>query len=228
LLAVAALLLAFALIASMAGAPDAGAAQQVACVNNKTGDMKLVFGKKAKRKCQRGWRKVTWEQVKGNLGYRVYSANRRLVGKLVGVGYVPGGLTTLNILRNGGIYTYTFGGMLFPSSGSSGFSLAFKTSDCSGPAYVPFSGTPEFKALLRAQLGGSFRVTARDVTPFGLSPTKAWKFSGATEEVAAPTDLYERSFDGTCVLDQAGFTGTLFRFASVPAPPDFKGPLRFR
>jgi hypothetical protein len=224
------LLLAIVLAASMAVAPEARAAQQVACVNNKTGDMRLVSGKKAKKKCPKGWRKVRWEQVKGNLGYRAYSADGKLVGKVVGVTPIPGGLTTLSILRNGGRYDYTFGGFLFPAAGISGLSLSFTTPDCSGPAYAPLGGspTPEYEALIRSQISGSFRVTARTITPFGFGPSKAWKFNGASQNVAVPTDLYEEGTDGTCTVQTPGYTGTLLEFSSVPAPPDFKGPLRLR
>jgi hypothetical protein len=105
--------------------------------------VRLVAGKKAKRKCPKGWRKVGWTKAKGNLAHSVYSADREFVGKLVGAGFVPGGLTTLNILRNGGIWTYTFGGLFFPSSASFGDALSFKTPDFTGPGYAPFSGLPK-------------------------------------------------------------------------------------
>jgi hypothetical protein len=229
--AIAAFVLVIALFASMAGAPDAGAARLTACVNKKTGDMRLVSGKKAKRKCPRGWRKVTWEKGKGSPGYKVYSADGKLVGGLLGSGSPGGGLTFYTVLRNGGIYTYFPNGSLLPSGALSGSSPVFKTSDCSGLAYIPLSGAPPpgIVNFYKGLFTGPFRLVYRTSSggpDFG--PARAWKSNGATENIAAPLDLYELDSAGACVLDQAGFTGTLFRFVAAAAPPDFKGPLRFR
>jgi uncharacterized low-complexity protein len=224
--------LAVALVASMAAAPEAGAARLTACVNKKTGDMRLVSGKKAKKKCPKGWRKTSWEQGKGSPGYKVYSADGKLVGGLLGTAVPGGGFSFYTVLRNGGLYTYFPGGVLVPSGAFGGSSPQFMTTDCSGPAYLALAGGPIPAGVLdfyKGIFGGVFRLTYRSSSGgIDFGPAQAWKFSGGTEEIAAPLDLYELNSAGACVLDQAGFTGYAFRFQSIPAPPDFKGPLRLR
>jgi hypothetical protein len=227
-----AFVLAIALLVSMAGAPDAGAAKLTACVNKKTGNMRLVSGKKAKRPCPRGWRKVTWEKGKGSPGYKVYSADGRLLGGLLSSGPLGGGgLTVYTILRNGGVYFYFPSGQLLPTSLLSGSGLTFKTSDCTGSAYAALGGgplPPGIVTFYEGLFGSPYRAVYRSSSgPSDFGPSRAWKYSG-NEAAVAPVDLYELNSGGTCVLDQAGFTGTLFAFTPTPAPPDFKGPLRIR
>ena len=78
-------MLGLALIGSMASAPEAGAAKLTACVKKKSGAMRLVSGKKAKKKCPKGWRKVTWEKGKGVAPLKVVAADGKVVGTLVGM-----------------------------------------------------------------------------------------------------------------------------------------------
>lgn len=225
-----AMVLGLALAGSMANAPEAGAAKLTACVNKKTGAMRLVSGKKAKKKCPKGWRKVTWEKDKGNGPLRVFSADGKLVGTLVGTGPVGPGVSAYSVLRNGGIYSYLGGGQLFPAQAFSAAGPEFKTADCTGTAYIGLEGviTPTIQDFYTGLFGGTFRFILREFSPAGLSPALSWKFSGLTEPIAVATPLYELEADGTCSPGNPTFTGTLFQFNSETAPPDFKGPLSIR
>src|SRR6478735_3290281 len=53
--------------AVLVSASAADAATLTACVNKKTGEMRLRTGKAAKKKCPKGWRKVRWN-TKGAAG----------------------------------------------------------------------------------------------------------------------------------------------------------------
>ncbi len=224
-----ALVLGLALAGSMAAAPDAQAAKLTACVKKKTGAMRLVSGKKAKKKCPRGWRKVTWQKDKGQSGLQVVSADGKVVGKLVGTAGDGVTLNALNVLRNGGIYTYLGGGQLSPITSMAALP-SFKTADCSGQAYLGLSGSlpPAALDFYKGILGGTFRMVFRTFSPLGLGPASAWKFQGVVEDVTVGIQLYQLQTDGTCAPGDPSFTGTLFQFDSEPAPPDFKGPLRIR
>ncbi len=224
-----ALVIGLALAGSMAAAPDATAAKLTACVNKKTGAMRLVSGKKAKKKCPKGWRKVTWQKDKGRTGLQVVAADGKVVGILVGMSPIGTGVNAFTILRNGGIYTYLGGGQLYPTS-AMGSLPEFKTADCSGPAYVGLDGAVPAVTLdfYRGLFGGPFRLVFRTFSPLGLGPASTWKFQGATEDVLVGIPLYELQSDGTCDPSDPAFTGTLFQFDSQPAPPDFAGPLRIR
>ncbi len=224
-----ALVLGLALAGSMIGAPEAGAAKLTACVNKKTGAMRLVSGKKAKKKCPKGWRKVTWEKDKGRNGLQVVSADGKVVGILVGMSPIGTGVNAYTVLRNGGIYSFLGGGQLYPTS-AMGSLPEFKTADCSGPAYIGLDGAVPAGTLdfYKGLFGGPFRLIFRTLSPLGLGPASSWKFQGVTEDVLVDIPLYELQSDGTCDPSDPTFTGTLFQFDSEAAPPDFKGPLKIR
>jgi hypothetical protein len=91
---------------------------------------------------------------------------------------------------------------------------------------------------LVAAFGGAL-VTARAAWPStkrcvgtpnstGFAPAQVWKSSGVVEAVSAPIPLRVLNSVGSCVIDTASFTGTLFEFSPQPAPPDFQGPLRVK
>ena len=156
-----------------------------------------------------------------------------MVGGLLGAGVFAGGggLNVYTVLRNGGIYIYAPGGQLFPANSLSGAEPKFKTSACTGSSYIAFGGAalpPNVLSFYRGLFGGAFRLTYRSTAGVDFGPARAWRFKGATETVAAGIDVFKLQSDGSCALDATGFTGTLFKFDRVPAPPDFKGPLRIR
>jgi hypothetical protein len=215
--AAALVLAAFALF--MAGSPPkAGAATLTACVKNKTGEMRLVPGKKAKKKCPKGWRKVSWN---GEGPGVLRDKNGKLVGKLLGV-YPAGGLVYI-VYRNGAQYLYLNSGEVF-SFGSG--SPSFTTPDCSGPAYLSNSGTPAETANLLKVIGGPFRFIFRTTTGgFPTGPARAWKSAGTFIPAVAVQTYELDSTSGLCVIDSV-VNGNLIRLTEVPAPPDFKGPLR--
>lgn len=223
------LVLGLALTVSMAGPAEAGAAKLTACVKKKTGTMRLVSGKKAKKKCPKGWRKVTWEKDKGDAQLKLIAADGKFVGTLVGMNQVGTGVGAYTVLRNGGIYNYLGGGQLYPTT-ALGTSPQFKTADCSGPAYLGLVGVvpPSIQDFYRGILGGPFRLVFRTFSPFGLGPAQSWKFGGVIEEVPVDIPLYKLDSDGTCDPDDPNFTGSLFRLDAETPPPDFSGPLRIR
>jgi hypothetical protein len=203
-------------------ASSADAATLTACVKKNTGEMRLVSGKKAKRKCPAGWRKVTWN-VRGPAGpqLRVRAANGDLVGKLLGV--FPGGGAIYVVERGGGQYMYFGSGDLFPSA-----SPSFTAPDCSGTAYLTNSSGGPSTAFLIKLVAGSFRSVFRTMSGGLFGPPKAWKSAGTFQSVLATSTYRFNSTTGDCELETAGFNGDLIALKATVAPPDFVGPLRIR
>ena len=220
----------------LVSASTAGAATITACVKKKTGDVRIRSGAAAKRKCPKGWTRVRWN-TRGPAGKQglpgangtngangqpgpvinVKDASGAIVGQLLGV--IPEGGAIYSILRDGGVWLYLGSGQVYPLT-----SPNWKTSDCSGTAYLrvssPFS-TPTFVALI----GGPFRMVFRTVSAGTFGTPSAWTGSGAFESVVS-TQLYERNNStGVCQTDGSPFTGDLATLADVAAPPDFIGPL---
>jgi hypothetical protein len=221
-------------------ATAANAATLTACVKKRTGEMRLRQGRAAKKKCPKGWKKVRWN-VQGAAGRQgaagangtngtngtngapgpnitVKDATGAVVGQFLGV--VPEGVPIYSVWRDGAYWYYLGDGHLYPLVGP-----RFKTSDCSGTAYLPNASSSQFNdATFQLLISGPFRAVYRinDAELFG-TPT-AYAASGATEP-ATSVQLY--SFDNTGGCNAAGgpVTGTLFALQVVPAPPDFTGPL---
>ncbi len=180
--------------------------------------MRLVSGKKANRKCPKGWRKVSWNTEGPGV---VRDRTGKVVGKLIGI--FPAGGVVYMVQRNGAQYMYLGSGELFTLGGGS---PNFKTIDCTGPAYLSSSGTPAQTARLLKVVGGPFRFVYRTTDDgFPVGPARAWKSAGAFEPVLN-MQLYELNATGACVPDGALFTGNLINLVEVKAPPDFKGQLR--
>ncbi len=209
---------------------EADAATLTACVNNKTGAMKMVFGNKAKRKCPKGSKKVTWPNESG---LSVFDANGKRVGRLLGVSQF-GPYTLLQVLRSGGSYTYSSGGPLFPSvDPNTGFAaVTFKTADCSGKAYVASGGVqpPFIQDLLKKSFLGDYRLIFRTFQGSGLGTPVAHTGDGTVEYGPLVTTYTLNPNTGACELDEASFTGGLYglKTVSIPNPVDFTGPLRIR
>ena len=214
--------------------PDgrADAAKLTACVNTKTGAMKMVFGNKAKKKCPKGHKKVTWNsQGPAGPNLSVFGADGQRVGRFLGA-TANFELPLFQVQRNGGIYNYLGGGTLFPSN-QTGLNVAFKTADCSGGAFVPAGGglPPWYLDFITKSLAGTNRIVFRAFGQFGFSDPRAWVGNLTSEQVANATNLFELdSTTGACVAGEQGFTGTLLGLDEVvvPQPYDFEGPLEIR
>lgn len=201
-----------------------------ACVNKKSGATKVLLGVKAKKKCAKGWTKMTWN-VAGPAGKNgANGANgatgatgpngaplavRDSTGKRIGGfgGYLMVGIPlplVQVIADDGGVYTYLDStGQLIPlSSLSGGGSPLFLDAACAGTAYMSMGSGPS--PVLEPMVGGSSRFAYRAVTGasmLDLGPTRAWKLTKATTVVppAAPT-FYELTTTGACtaVIDDPG------------------------
>jgi hypothetical protein len=220
----------------LAGAGSAGAATITACVNKKTGEMRIRTGKAARKKCPKGTRKLRWN-TRGPAGrpgasgtngtngtngppgpvINLHDASGAVVGQLLTV-FSEGGLHYL-LLRDGEVWDYLGSGQLNPYTGGPDFT----TADCTGTAYltVPNAYT---KQTWLALIAGSYRVTYRTANSGVFGAPRAWKSSGTTQPVTA-TQLYRRDNTGTCETDGGPFTGDLVVMDEVAAPPDFAGPL---
>lgn len=160
-----------------------------ACVNNKSGATKVLLGKKAKRKCAKGWTKMTWNVagpqgaagkngvngvngVNGGPGANgahgangavsVRDATGKRIGGFGGYSSLMGTFSLLQVIADdGGVYTYLDSvGKLFPILGlSSGGSPLFLDAGCAGQAYFP-SGSMMGSGASEL-LGGSFRFAYR-------------------------------------------------------------------
>ena len=217
-------------------ASAASAATLTACVNKRTGEMRLRQGKAAKKKCPKGWKKVRWS-VQGPAGKQgqpgvngtngvngspgpnlvLKDASGNVVGQYLGMSLLE--VPIYLVGRDGGIWLYYGSGNLIPNANPD-----YKASDCSGTAYqkVPSSfTTPAYAAIL----GGQYRLVFRTFSGgvFGPSPT-AWQVTTASQTLSA-VQLYRRnSSTGVCGTDGAPFTGDVLALQPVPAPPDFTGP----
>ncbi len=113
-----------------------------ACVKKKTGEVRILTGKK---KCKKGWKKTSWNQKgktgpQGNQGPQgpnlvVKDGTGKVLGKFLGV--LPEGLTLFSVEIDGGSYLYLPNGLIYP--GFSSTSPSFKTNACSGTGYVESS-----------------------------------------------------------------------------------------
>lgn len=224
------LLAALVAIAAMPRA-EAGAAPLTACVNKKTGATKMVFGKKAKRKCPKGSKKVTWPN---EAGLSVFDATGKKVGRLLGVTQY-GPYNVFQVLRSGGSYSYMAGGPLFPTldQATGPTAVTFKTADCSGKAYLAAGGVqpPFFQDLLKKVYLGQYRHVFRTFQPSGLGTPVIRTGDGTVEYGAPPFTTYTLNpYTGLCEVDEASFTGGLYGLNTVPTPSpvDFTGPLSVR
>ena len=212
-------------------AATADAATINGCVKKKTGELRIRSS--AKRKCPKGWKKITWN-VAGQQGLpgtngtngtngppgpviNVKDASGAIVGQLLEV--LPSGGQIWSILRDGGSWLYLGSGQVYPLG-----SPNFKANDCSGTAYLRVS-SPFSAATFVALIGGPFRMVFRTINAGVFGPATAWAGSGASESVVS-TQLYEHnSTTGVCQADGPVFTGDLAALTTVTAPPDFTGPL---
>lgn len=213
----------------------AEAAKMTACVNKKTGTMKMVFGKKAKKKCPKGYKKVTWNsQGPAGPNLSVFDSNDQRVGRFVGVTTVGSELPIFQVVREGGIYNYLGSGTLLPADFlGGGIPFAYTTADCSGEPYLAAGGAPGqwYIDFLGKSLAGMNRLVVRSFDQSGFGVPTAW-VGNETSEVTSGggIPIYGIDSNGTCALGDPGFVGVLFGLdeVSVPKPYDFDGPLEIR
>ncbi len=219
------------LLVGTGAAIPAQAKTVVACVKKKDGKVKiLTTKKKQKKKCKKGWKKVSWNQTgktgpQGPVGatgpqgpaQEVKDGTGKTLGKFLGT--YPAAVPIFSVLIDGGAYLYYPDGKVLPLGGTS---PSFKTNVCSGTPYTQ-STSAQTTAFLVGAAGGPTRVVYRPTTPtFG--PTSAWAFTATTEN-AVNLQLYSLNSSGVCTAAGALFTGTLITLQQVTAPPDVPGPL---
>ncbi len=189
------------------------------CVKKSTGEMRLL----SKKKCKKGWKKVTWNQKgdtgpQGNQGAQgpnlvVKDGGGNVLGDLVGT--LPMSLEVVMVRVNGGIYMYRFDGVVYPMG-----SPAYKNNTCSGTAFIP-STSATTTAFLTGSAGGPSRLVYRPTSP-GMGPVAAYQFTTTTENVNQ--NMWELDDTGTCVAGTP-HNGTLVALQQVASPPDVTGPL---
>ena len=146
-------------------------------------------------------------------------ATGAVVGRFLGL--IPEGGAVYSVERDGGYWFYLGSGQVF-SFGSP----TWKTSDCSGTAYLRNSSSSFSAATFALLVGGPFRVSFRTLSAGVFGPPSAWKGTGASETLGVATQLYRRdSTTGVCAADGGPTTGNLAALTPVDAPPDFAGPL---
>lgn len=228
-----ALILALAVAAVAVPVERASAATLTACVNKKTGEMKMRFGKKAKRKCPKGFRKVTWNDSATSKLPSVFAADGTLVGEYLGSGLLLSPLPFYQVrLEDGGQYIYQAGTGTMVPLGSPDFTDA----GCTGTAYLGLDGPTPLPTAVVARfvknLQGLTRIVFRTENALGdLGVPRVWTGSGQSQPVAAAITTYDlNSETGACEVDDPAFTGTLLGLQTVttPTPYDFEGPLEVR
>lgn len=230
--AVLALALALTLSAVVVPVATADAATLTACVNKKNGNVKMRFGKKAKKKCPKGWKKVRWNDSNTGALAAVYSGDGKRVGKFLGSSFLFGPFPIYAVQRDGGQYLYETGSGDLLGIGSPDFT----TADCTGPGYLGIdSATPVPQGIVDryvASLLGPTRIVFRTEDSLGnLGVPRAWTGSGTSEVIGAGIATYDLNGEtGACEIDEPAFTGVLIslRQVTIPTPYDFVGPLTVR
>lgn len=244
---------------SLTTAATAGAAKKkppatvTACVNAKSGATKVLLGKKATKKCAKGWKKVTWNVAgtKGKTGLngkdgvngangkdgtnappiQVRDATGRSLGSLVSSFPMSVLVPIFFVLTpDGGIYAYAESGQVVPIGTES---PSFLDAACSGPAYLT---TPAdvWNGMMSKFVGGTARVVYRAASGSSLldmGPARVWKLTSTTSVVPSPAQsLYELDSRGVCRAVAPGDLPApgdlLVSLESIPAPPDGVGSLR--
>lgn len=217
-----AMLAAAGVVAGGLTAAPAQAKTVKACVNKKTGEIRIG------KKCKEGWKKVTWS-TKGATGPQgatgpTGAAGPNLVvkdatGKTLGqyLGLYPTPFSLMFVQVEGGAYLYLPNGQVYTFNQSP----RWKESDCSGTAFIQ-SDSPQTTALMVGSAGGPSRVVYRKVNG-GLGPVRAWKYTSTTSSINQLN--YYLNQAGGCVAELAVYNGEIVNLEPVTAPSDVPGPL---
>ncbi len=225
-----------------------------ACVNKKSGATKVLLGSKAKRKCAKGWTKMTWN-VAGTAGkngaagaagttgaagakgadgaallVRDQAGNR--MGFFAGASAFPVPFPIVQVLAaDGGIYTYLESGQLLPS-GTFGASPSplFTDPGCAGPAFMT---TPPSGAIMMSVFaGGPTRIVFRSMAGpsfESMSAARAWKFTTSISTLAVVPTAYQPDVAGSCLpvspVELPAVGDVKIDLQEIPAPPDGVGRL---
>lgn len=209
------------------GPAQAATSKVTACVNKQTGATKVLLGKKAKKKCAKGWTKVTWN-TKGTSGkngtngatgpggatgatgaagangasapiLNVHNADGSVLGALAGVFPLSDTTPIVFVLVQGGIYTYLMSGPLYPPTSSS---PVFLDNTCSGTAYTTVA-TMTYPILVGPLVGGPSRIAFRSSSLVGsnlvFGATRAWSYTAGHSTIPGPPPpAYQLSYTGAC------------------------------
>lgn len=212
------------------------------CVKTKTGTVKVLSAKQAKKKCAKGYKKLTWNAqgpagkngtngtgtngTNGTNGLnggslKVHDSAGNLIGAFAGQGQAPNALfTTYTVLgADGGLYNYLPSGQLMPNF----VPLMFRDSACTGPAYI--SADASISPVLLTMAGSALRVVVRSINEQSLTfgPARAWKITTDWSVVPGNPPTYYQLTELGCAAAQPRPGDALFALRDVPAPPDGVG-----
>ena len=197
----AATLAAFAMVGTSAVAvaqPASAAKKYTACVKKKTGEVRIVTGKK---KCKKGWKKRSWTKA-GPTGSKgadgpsgsantfglVVDADGAVVGQAFGT--FPAPITIFPVLRDGGLYIYYPNGWLVPLSATPYYDNAA----CTGVPFLTVTTSLERDAILQ---DSTTRVVYRPISEGSVGPASAYKPDGTSTSVPNQA-RWELADDGVC------------------------------
>jgi len=151
----------------------------------------------------------------------VFNGDGSVLGTFAGT-YPQAPIAILQVLIDGGLYSYYGSGQLIPFATES---VSYKNASCSGTPYVELD-SQGFDFIFSKLAGGPSRVVYRPFTgPTNLGPISAWQFTTRSEDVTGQ-NLWELHSDGTCdPTSSSPYTGLLGELESVSPPPDGIGPL---
>ena len=210
------------------------------CVKTKTGTVKVLSAKQAKKKCAKGYKKLTWNAqgpagkngtngtggTNGTNGLnggslKVHDSAGNLIGAFAGQGQTPNAIfNTYTVLgADGGLYNYLPSGQLMPNF----VPLMFRDSACTGPAYL--SADPSLTPVLLTMVGGALRVVFRPIDEQSLTfgPARAWKVTTDRSVVPGTPPTYYQLTELGCAALQPRPGDFLFVLQDVPTPPDGVG-----
>jgi hypothetical protein len=134
------------------------------------------------------------------------------------VGSFPAPIAIFPVRIDGGIFIYYPNGWLVPLSATPYYDNAA----CSGVPFIAAEDSLERDSYIQDQ---SARVVYRASAGTSLGPASAYKPDGNFTSVLNQA-RWRLNESGVCTATTA-FTGYRLPLVSVPAPPDYKGPLRF-
>ncbi len=121
------------------------------------------------------------------------------------------------MLRDGGLFIYYPNGSLVPLSATAYFDNA----SCTGVPFLTIDNSFERDAVIQDPTA---RVVYRAITGALIGPASAYKPDGTSTSVV---NQARWALDDSAVCQaESDFTGYRLPLVSMPAPPDFKGPLR--
>lgn len=204
-------------------APAAQAATRTACVNKKSGELRIQL--KSSKKCKKGWKKISFDQAgipgaagpAGTAGPVHVTTVKDASGAVVGQSLSTWGDLTGSVLMpfEGGLYWYTLGSGKLDSTWDS---VLYTDAACSPTAAaIGVYSTTSYVA----SLSSASRIVERH------SPSLAARVYVPTSTVRAvlPGEkFWVLDGTGTCTTSW-GWAPNVAILTQVTSPPDFAGPL---